>query len=34
MMKDFHVGGEGLDQALNSGCALTEMEHFRYRNHF
>lgn len=33
-MGDFHVGGKGLDQALNNGYALTEMEHFRYSNSF
>lgn len=29
MMEDFNVGGKGLDQALNNGYALTEMDRFR-----
>lgn len=31
-MEDFRLGGEVLEQALNSGYTLTEMEHFGYKN--
>lgn len=33
-MEYFHVGVKGLDQDLNNGYVLTEMEHFRYSYSF